>query len=432
MCTVQNQNEQHTFMTPILAPIDPAFYMHDPSLTGAISMVPASSNGSVQSLQPLSPLYQPPGLFQPRIQVFPPVYSMQPLPPSPIHPVSAPLQQVSQPLHELHPVMVQPTPSPSPNSAPIPVMMQPTPSPSPNSAPMTVFMYPPPLPTNGCVTRSSSPFSEFENSVSSLSNNNLLSVPVPGMGQHYHSFSRSPESTSQFVFADPNADESYRERPMSSESGYQDDAYLNEDSPQEFKRGPAKAQTYNRGPAKSQSYSDFSEGEEQERKGKAQKKFAYRSKQKKINKTYKKISETFSDPDPEKNKFAAERELVRGDDCLRVHVKTFLGLNEIDEALTEVPKRFTLKRIAAVYSKKNQFQYKGLIVYMRLGSVEEREACEEFLRGFENLKQIAPAKKKEATAPSQKQNSDVESIDANNRVEPDLDGLPKPVARTGS
>merc|ERR1719300_267156 len=143
---------------------------------------------------------------------------------------------------------------------------------------------------------------------------------------------------------------------MSSESGYQDDAYLNEDSPQEFKRDPAKAQTYKRGPAKSQSYSDFSEGEEQERKGgKAQKKFAYRSKQKKINKTYKWICEKYSDPDEEKNRFAAERELVRGDDCLRVHVKTYNGLKEITDALEEIrhSECFTLKRIAAVYSKKN-------------------------------------------------------------------------------
>jgi len=127
------------------------------------------------------------------------------------------------------------------------------------------------------------------------------------------------------------------------------------------------------------------------RKNKPQQSFPYRSKQKKIDRVHKNISQKFS----ELGLFAAEKELVRGDDCLRIHVKNFNGLNEITEALNGIPDEgITISRLAAVYSKKNKYQHKGLIFYLRLGSIEERERCEEYLAQFTNLKQIAVARKK--------------------------------------
>merc|ERR1712124_194829 len=83
---------------------------------------------------------------------------------------------------------------------------------------------------------------------------------------------------------------------------------------------------------------------------KRQKKFGYRSKQRKIDRTHRNIQEKFSSL----GLFAAERELVRGDDTLRIHVKTFEGLTDIQTALSQIHyhKEIEIVRVAAVFSKK--------------------------------------------------------------------------------
>merc|ERR1719499_2802179 len=101
--------------------------------------------------------------------------------------------------------------------------------------------------------------------------------------------------------------------------------------------------------------------------GQRQKRYGYRSKQRKIDKVFKNI-----------------------------HVKTFEGLKDIKPALEEIDETFTITRIAAVFSKKNRFQKKGFIIYLRLGSVNEVERCQDLLQKWStSLRNIAVAKKKE-------------------------------------
>jgi len=106
-----------------------------------------------------------------------------------------------------------------------------------------------------------------------------------------------------------------------------------------------------------------------------QKKYAYRSKQRKIDKTRGLIAEKFS----LMNLFAGEKELVRGDDTVRVHVKTFQGLTEITKFLDEVEnhREITISRIACPFSKKNKNQKKGFIVYLKLQTVQQMEIVKE-------------------------------------------------------
>lgn len=106
-----------------------------------------------------------------------------------------------------------------------------------------------------------------------------------------------------------------------------------------------------------------------------QKKYAYRSKQRKIDKTRGLIEEKFS----LMNLFAGEKELVRGDDTVRVHVKTFQGLTEITKFLDEVEnhREVNITRIACPFSKKNKNQKKGFIVYLKLQTVQQMEIVKE-------------------------------------------------------
>jgi len=129
----------------------------------------------------------------------------------------------------------------------------------------------------------------------------------------------------------------------------------------------------------------------QPQKGQRQKKYAYRSKQKKIDRVYNHIKDMYEKQD----KFAAEKELVRGNDTLRIHVKTFDGLSDIVTALNEVEQHQEVEttRLAAVFSKKNKFQKKGFIVYLKLGDERQKEIAESiFQRCAQSLKNVATAK----------------------------------------
>merc|ERR1719433_2160643 len=127
--------------------------------------------------------------------------------------------------------------------------------------------------------------------------------------------------------------------------------------------------------------------------GKRQKKFGYRSKQRKIDRTHRSIQEKFM----AKGLFAKERELVRGDDTLRIHVKTFEGLTDIQSALNEIHnhKEIDIVRVAAVFSKKNRFQKKGFIVYLKVGSVSQVKIALRLLKRYDtSLRNVAIAKAK--------------------------------------
>jgi len=111
--------------------------------------------------------------------------------------------------------------------------------------------------------------------------------------------------------------------------------------------------------------------------------FGYRSKQKKIEQTRSWIKNEFD----RQGLFAAERELVRGHDTVRVHVKTFDGLTDIKHALNQVQnhKGIQIVRVACPFSKKNKFQKKGYIVYLRVREVEQIPFVLEIFSKYKNL-----------------------------------------------
>lgn len=140
---------------------------------------------------------------------------------------------------------------------------------------------------------------------------------------------------------------------------------------------------------------EHSEGEEnsQEREGVqgVQKKYAFRSKQRKIDKTRGMIKDHFDSL----GLFAAEKELVRGEDTVRVHVKTFPGLTKIQEALKEIEDhpQIQITRIACPFSKKNKKQKKGFIVYLKVATVEQKEMVQDiFVKYEEWLKNCVTAR----------------------------------------
>merc|ERR1719265_609854 len=91
---------------------------------------------------------------------------------------------------------------------------------------------------------------------------------------------------------------------------------------------PASAEGYDRRNSEDSSTSggeETSQERESATQGAVQKKYAFRSKQRKIDK----VRGTIKDHFESLGLFAAEKELVRGEDTVRVHVKTFPGLTKI-------------------------------------------------------------------------------------------------------
>lgn len=131
---------------------------------------------------------------------------------------------------------------------------------------------------------------------------------------------------------------------------------------------------------------EMSEGEEnnqeqRESSAPVQKKYAFRSKQRKIDKVRGMIKDHFD----LRGLFAAEKELVRGEDTVRVHVKTFPGLTKIQEALKEIEDhpQIQITRIACPFSKKNKKQKKGFIVYLKVATVPQKEMVQEIFGKYE-------------------------------------------------
>jgi len=112
------------------------------------------------------------------------------------------------------------------------------------------------------------------------------------------------------------------------------------------------------------------------------KKFGFRSKQRKIEKTRSEIKNHFE----RKGLFAEEGELVRGSDTVRVHVKTFEGLNKIQNALRDVENSpdCEITRIACPFSKKNKFQKKGYILYLKVADKSQVPSVLEIFEKYED------------------------------------------------
>jgi len=92
----------------------------------------------------------------------------------------------------------------------------------------------------------------------------------------------------------------------------------------------------------------------------------HRSKQMKITKVHTEVKENCV----RKNIFADEREILRGPDVLRIHVKTWEGLDLIQEVLDEVESEVAIAKITLPFSMKNKFQKKGFICYLKLQNEE--------------------------------------------------------------
>merc|ERR1719461_2494516 len=98
------------------------------------------------------------------------------------------------------------------------------------------------------------------------------------------------------------------------------------------------------------------------------KKFRHRSKQTRILEVHQKLKEEYT----AKGLYAADDEVLRGFDTVRVHVKTYKALNRIELPLNDVEKHPSVQilKIATPFSMKNRFQKKGFIVYLKLASVD--------------------------------------------------------------
>jgi len=63
-------------------------------------------------------------------------------------------------------------------------------------------------------------------------------------------------------------------------------------------------------------------------------------------------------------------EFLRGEDVLRIHVKTWEALDLIQDVLDEVEESVPIARIALPFSMKNKFQKKGFICYLKVAELQ--------------------------------------------------------------
>lgn len=111
----------------------------------------------------------------------------------------------------------------------------------------------------------------------------------------------------------------------------------------------------------------------------AAKKRPHRAKQQKIEK----IHNIVKDKCIEQGIFADDKEVLRGEDVLRIHVKTWEGLDLIEECLEEVEQSDVMvDRIALPISMKNQFQKKGFICYLKVVEIWMVEIVKEIFAQY--------------------------------------------------
>lgn len=119
-----------------------------------------------------------------------------------------------------------------------------------------------------------------------------------------------------------------------------------------------------------------------ERQQKARK-FKHGSKQERIMEVYNAIQKKYT----AQGVYAGEHEVLRGADTVRVHVKTYKGLNKIEAALQEVDDcpDVQLNKLATPFSMKNRFQKKGFIVYLRLKSPDMVDSVKAVFKKYEEF-----------------------------------------------
>jgi len=98
------------------------------------------------------------------------------------------------------------------------------------------------------------------------------------------------------------------------------------------------------------------------------KRYGYRTKQDKIENVYARVTEYFSN----QGVLVPEDHGVRGETVARVHIKKWLSLVKIEEAivLVEADPRINTVRVSAPVSMKNQYQKKGFLIYWETETVE--------------------------------------------------------------
>lgn len=105
-------------------------------------------------------------------------------------------------------------------------------------------------------------------------------------------------------------------------------------------------------------------------KGK-QRKFSYRSKQNKIDVVLSNLKKQFA----LLGKLASKEEVLRGNDTLRIDVKRFTALQQIEKEIEAIEKDPRIQIIKADFpiSQKNKFQKKGFIAYLKCATPEQAE-----------------------------------------------------------
>lgn len=105
-------------------------------------------------------------------------------------------------------------------------------------------------------------------------------------------------------------------------------------------------------------------------KGK-QRKFSYRSKQNKIDVVLGNLKKQFASLD----KLAGKEEVLRGKDTLRIDVKRFTALQQIEKEIEAIEKdpRIQITKADFPISQKNKFQKKGFIAYLKCATPEQAE-----------------------------------------------------------
>lgn len=125
------------------------------------------------------------------------------------------------------------------------------------------------------------------------------------------------------------------------------------------------------------------------KKNPKQPKFAHRSKQKRIDAVHADVVGYYTDL----GLHVGDKEVLRGNDTVRIHVKTFHGLNEIKKVLEEVREAVVISKMSTPISMKNKFQKKGFIVYLKLADEEDVPTVQSiFAKYSEHFKKCEVAK----------------------------------------
>jgi len=108
-----------------------------------------------------------------------------------------------------------------------------------------------------------------------------------------------------------------------------------------------------------------------------QRKYSYRSKQDKIDEVLGRLRYKYN----EQGKLSEQQEVLRGEDTLRIDVKRYTALQQIESVIEKIERdsKTDLLRVDFPVSQKNRFQKKGFIAYLKCGSAEQAEQLQEQL-----------------------------------------------------